>query len=123
MIATGAEEQILICAARPLLDAAAGERLQQLLRSDLDWDHLLHLAERHCIVPLICRQLNSISVFAIPGNVSRQTENLAFVAIDKLFKRRGVAFFCGGYEQVLVLACDGRRQSVWISGAQEIANP
>ena len=63
------------------------------------------------------------SVFAIPGNVSRQTENLAFVAIDKLFKRRGVAFFCGGYEQVLVLACDGRRQSVWISGAQEIANP
>jgi len=68
MIATGAEEQILICAARPLLDAAAGERLQQLLRSDLDWDHLLHLAERHCIVPLICRQLNSINVDAIPAN-------------------------------------------------------
>jgi hypothetical protein len=58
----------------------------------------------------------------IPGDIHRQSKNFAFVAIDEFLKSCGVALFCGGNKQVFVLACDGRRQSVWIGGTQEMAN-
>ncbi len=68
MIVTRAEDQILICAARQTLAAAATERLDTLLRTDVDWEYLLRLAERHCVVPLLHKQLSLADGDLIPAD-------------------------------------------------------
>jgi hypothetical protein len=53
-------------------------------------------------------------VFAIPGDVVRETENLIFVARDKFFERSGIAGASGCDKQRFVFANDagGKRMRV-----------
>jgi Uncharacterised nucleotidyltransferase len=93
MISTRAEHQVLICAAQPTLDAAAVEQLNQLLQSELDWEYLLGLAEKHCVVPLLYQQLNESGVEQIPARAlarlqaaNHQNTNTTLLLTGELIK-------------------------------------
>lgn len=60
-------ELLLLCAHRGGEAGAAVERLRQLSRGVIDWDHLYRLAERHALLPLLYRGLEGASVDAAPG--------------------------------------------------------
>jgi hypothetical protein len=66
MIVRRPEEQTLICVARRSLDGGTTERLRLLLREPLDWDHLLAIANHHCLLPLLYQHVNSVDPSAIP---------------------------------------------------------
>ena len=51
------EKQLLVCCARPRIDAAAADQIRQLLNSPVDWERLFLEAANHSVTPLVCRQL------------------------------------------------------------------
>ena len=72
MLIARPEDQTLVCVARRSLDADAAERLYRLLRSDLDWQHLLAMAQRHCLIPLLHYHLNSMCPGMVPAQILSQ---------------------------------------------------
>jgi len=68
LIVTRAEDQVLICAVRRSLGVAA-EASPSLPGVEVDWANLLRLAEKHCVVPLLYKQLERIGIGPIPADV------------------------------------------------------
>ena len=54
------EKQLLVCCARPNVQAPVAEKIRQLLNSPVDWDGLLSEAANHSVTPLLCRQLGTV---------------------------------------------------------------
>ena len=76
MLTARPEDQILICIARQSLDDGRADRLRQLLVSDLDWEYLLHMAGRHCLVPLLYVHLNVVAPARVPQLVMRRLSDI-----------------------------------------------
>jgi len=76
MLIARPEDQILICVARRSLDIATTANLRQLLRRDLDWNHLLLMAQRHRVIPSLHHHLVRECPEAIPSKVSSSLEKL-----------------------------------------------
>ena len=53
-------------------------------------------------------------VLTVLGDIHREAENPAFVAVGKLIKGRQIAFFRGGYEGALVILHDGGGQRLGV---------
>jgi hypothetical protein len=71
------EDELLVCLVRPALDAA---RVRQLVQTELDWDYLVAMADRHSLIPWLYFRLNSIGPEAVPAEPlsrlrSRNQEN------------------------------------------------
>jgi len=66
------EDQLLICVARRSLDDAGAEHLRALVRREIDWEHLVQTARRHCLIPLLYHHLNSVCREAVPSQVMAQ---------------------------------------------------
>lgn len=62
-----AEVELLLYCTRTHIDAARAERVRQLLREDVNWDSLLHLALRHGLGPLLFWHLNAVGHDAVPS--------------------------------------------------------
>lgn len=75
MPAARPENQLLLCVARRSLDLAAAERMHQLLQSDLDWDYLLAMADRHALIQLLYCHLNSVCPESVPPQALSQLRN------------------------------------------------
>jgi len=56
------EDKILIYFARPSLAPDSIQELRRLFQADLDWKYLIETADRHCIVPLLCRRLDEFQL-------------------------------------------------------------
>jgi hypothetical protein len=69
-----AEVELLLLTARVELDAEASARVRALLERDPDWNRLLHLAEWHAMLPLLCSSLQTVAPQAVPEPVRRQLE-------------------------------------------------
>jgi hypothetical protein len=63
------EDQILVCVARRSLDEGAVEKLRRLLRSGVDWDYLVQMADRHCLIPLLYAHLSDLASSSVPQPV------------------------------------------------------
>jgi hypothetical protein len=75
------EDRILLCVAHPHVTPERQEQLTRLLTAPLDWEHLVALAERHEVVPLLSRHLRAVSAETGPEAVRealtvRMRENL-----------------------------------------------
>jgi len=70
------EHQILILIARRTLGKEASDHLRQLLQKELDWDYLLEMADRHCLIPLLCVHLNEVASPSVPPQVMFQLRNV-----------------------------------------------
>src|SRR5258708_33692431 len=93
MLAARLEGQILICIARPSLDDGGADKLRQLLRSDLDWEYLLQMADRHCLVPLLYNHLSAVAPAMVPqrvmsrlGDINYQNTQSSFFLTGELLK-------------------------------------
>lgn len=60
------EVELLLNCARAHLDKRRIERVRKLASSDLDWDDLLRMADRHGLQPLLYWHLNSVCPAAVP---------------------------------------------------------
>src|SRR5258705_2179321 len=76
MLIARPEDQILVCVARRSLDLAAAANLRQLLRTDVDWNYLLLMAERHRLVASLLYHLVNECPEEIPANVNSTLEKL-----------------------------------------------
>ena len=62
MLDSRPEYQILIHVARPSLAPDSIQELRRLFQLDLDWKYLIQTADRHCVVPLLCRRVDELKV-------------------------------------------------------------
>jgi len=65
------EDKILIYVARPSLAPDSTQELRRLFQADLDWKYLIEIADRHCVVPLLCRRLEESKL--LPPAAARTT--------------------------------------------------
>lgn len=63
------EQQLLICIARKELGERITERLQELVKSQLDWKDILRAATHHGLLPLLHYHLNSTCPDLAPPSV------------------------------------------------------
>ncbi|HBB33924.1 MAG TPA: hypothetical protein DDZ80_19065 [Cyanobacteria bacterium UBA8803] len=62
------EVELLLCCARTSINPETGDRLRVLLQQNINWQHLLKLARRHGVMPLLYWILNDTCPGAIPDD-------------------------------------------------------
>jgi len=72
------EDQVLLCIARRRLDPEPAERLRELLQKTLDWDYLLAMAERHCLIPLLHFHLTAPAASPISPDVMSRLQDASY---------------------------------------------
>src|SRR5260370_19322147 len=70
------EHQILILIARRAFAREASDQLCELLQADLDWEYLLRLADRHCLIPLLYVLLNEAASSSVSPQVMSQLRHV-----------------------------------------------
>lgn len=60
------EDELLLCCARTNVDHIIKERIVSLIDEDFDWKHLVDMASRHRLRPLLYHNLNSICPELVP---------------------------------------------------------
>ena len=63
------EDRVLLCSAHPHVTPERLDQLIVLLTSPLDWAHVVALAERHEVVPLLSRHLQAVPAETVPDAV------------------------------------------------------
>lgn len=63
------EDELLLCCARTRVDLETHKRIISLVNYDLDWEHLLQMASRHGLRPLLYHNLNSICPEKVPEDI------------------------------------------------------
>lgn len=66
MLVVRSEDEILLSVARRSLDDRAREMLRELLRPGLDWEYLVRMADRHCLIPLLYVHLCDVAPSSVP---------------------------------------------------------
>lgn len=104
------ENQLLICVARRSLDEAGAARLRSLLRHDFDWEYLLEMAHRHCLVPLLYQHLSALGAELVPAPA------LAQLQADNHENTRSSLFLTGELLKLLELLAANEIQAIPIKG-------
>ena len=69
------EVELLLNCARTRPGDEIDARLRRLIKTEIDWNALLRLAERHRVVPLLYRQLQSLDTKAAPPEILDRLRN------------------------------------------------
>jgi hypothetical protein len=69
------EVDLLLCCARSHIDSESAERMRTLLRQNIDWDHLIKLAQTNRVMPLLYRGLDATCPHEVPDAVLDQLKN------------------------------------------------
>jgi hypothetical protein len=77
------EVELLLPSLRPYLDPSAVEHIQAALNEPLDWDYLLQMVEKHRVLPLFYRNLNSIISDQIPAEISKELRKRFFENVKR----------------------------------------
>src|SRR5258707_8252038 len=72
------EHQVLLCIARRRLDPEPAAHLRELLQETLDWDYLLAMAERHCLIPLLHFHLTAPAASPISPDVMSRLQDASY---------------------------------------------
>ena len=67
----GPEAELLVRCARVRMDTESSERVRALLQEEVDWKHLIWLAHRNCVRPLLYRSLNYVCPEIVPTEALR----------------------------------------------------
>ncbi len=65
------EDVLLLSCARSTLDNKTRREIDFILDNDLDWEHILDMATRHRLLPLLYINLNAVSPSKVPVEVLR----------------------------------------------------
>ena len=69
------EIDLLLSCSRATIDSKHAQRIKELSQNNIDWNHLLSLAGRHGLMPLLFHHLNSICPEGVPGPILGRLEN------------------------------------------------
>ncbi|MGH9736031.1 MAG: nucleotidyltransferase domain-containing protein [Candidatus Acidiferrales bacterium] len=69
-----AETELLACCARTFVAPAIAARIRQIAAAPLDWNFVIAQAQEHSILPLVARNLRSLSGDVVPTHVAAQFE-------------------------------------------------
>jgi hypothetical protein len=67
-VGTRSEHWLLLSCSRAHIDPDKDRQIRRLLGEKVDWDYLVHIADRHGVLPLLCRNLG-VYPDAIPRDV------------------------------------------------------
>lgn len=70
--ALGPETRLLLDCSRTSLPPEVGERIKQLVRSNLNWKYLIDTASWHGVLPLLCHNLSRIGADTVPSTPLQQ---------------------------------------------------
>lgn len=103
MNASRPEHDILIAIARRELDPAENEKVNQLFKTDLDWDYLITAARHHGLLPLLHKNANAAASELLPSHVKTTLKQESVtnaqsvlyltsqaVKVAKLFQKNGI---------------------------------
>ncbi|PSB02887.1 nucleotidyltransferase domain-containing protein [Merismopedia glauca] len=65
------EGELFLCCVQTGLDPTINKRIQALVAGDIDWNHLLQIAEKHRLIQLLYCRLNTTCPQAVPPPVFR----------------------------------------------------
>ena len=68
------ELELLVCCSRTQLTATQIERVQTLVQEDLNWQYLVEVATKHCVLPLLARHLKAIASISLPAAVQQKLQ-------------------------------------------------
>lgn len=63
------EHELLLCCSRTCLDANTATRVQDLVKTDIDWTYLNQIALSHGVMPLLYQSLNKACAALVPKDV------------------------------------------------------
>lgn len=63
------EDRLLLLCSRTKVDDLTSKKIESLINPELDWDHLVEMANRHRLMPLLYVNLNSICPEKVPEEV------------------------------------------------------
>lgn len=69
------EDEVLLCCARTKINNENKNRIVSLINEDFDWNHLIQMAKRHKLMPLLYYNLNSICPEIVSENVLSDLKN------------------------------------------------
>ncbi len=69
------EVELLLCSARTPPADEITARIRALIKTEIDWNILLRLAERHRVVPLLYRQLQTLDTETLPPAILAPLRN------------------------------------------------
>ncbi|MFP4099387.1 nucleotidyltransferase domain-containing protein [Coleofasciculus sp.] len=71
-VATHPEFDLLLCCSRTQMDATTAKSIKTLVESNINWAHLIQMADRHGVLPLLYQSLNSTCPEAVPQTILNQ---------------------------------------------------
>lgn len=69
------EARLIVCCARTVVDAQTSLEIRQILSGPIDWTHLLKIADRNCVGPLLCFNLMNNFVDEVPAEAQELLQN------------------------------------------------
>lgn len=69
-----AEDALLLCCARTTIEEETAEKIEFLVRDDLDWDYIIRRSLHHRIVPLLYRNLKQHGLNSIPSAIAYELQ-------------------------------------------------
>lgn len=69
------EEELLLFCVRTVIDGGIADRVQTLLRQDLDWHYLVQTALHHRVIPLLYRSLIQLCPGSTPKGTLRELQH------------------------------------------------
>ncbi len=98
------ENDLLLCCARTTIDPETAEKINTLIRNNIDWTYLLEKAQEHGVMPLLYKNMSSFFSKAVPEDVFHHLHNLfkkntqynlfhtnELLKLLKLFKANGIS--------------------------------
>jgi len=66
------EVELLLFCTRTNLDSPTSERIEKLVKQDIDWEYLLHMAAYHEVTPFLYQSLNKICPKLLPQTILKE---------------------------------------------------
>ncbi len=79
------EGELLLCCSRTQLDESAKKQIQLLIEHEINWSHLLQIAEKHRVIPLLYHGLRLSCSDAIPGEIYHNLKGRFYANTHKNF--------------------------------------
>ncbi|WP_446389414.1 nucleotidyltransferase family protein [Coleofasciculus sp. B1-GNL1-01] len=71
-VATHPELDLLLCCSRTQINTTTAKSIKTLVESNINWAHLIQMADRQGVLPLLYQSLNSTCPEAVPQTLLNQ---------------------------------------------------
>ncbi|MEO1341491.1 MAG: nucleotidyltransferase family protein, partial [Cyanobacteria bacterium J06635_13] len=115
------EIELLLACSRTRVSPELAARIKELVRQDLDWQHLFDLGSRHQLIPLIYHNLSRICRDAVPAESLALMQNIfAYKAQTNLFITSELIRICRIFAQNDIFAIPFKGMTLAMTAYQNL---